>query len=151
MDCERYRLMISKELDGELAPTLRAELEEHLSVCPDCMRYYELVKETNLMYERKADIEPPATLLPSIIAATTGRRKEAALWRGWLKAGAVAASIALIVLGASIGGKLADLYLAPDSEQVAIEETLGLDYLGDTPPGSVGYALFASSGGDENE
>jgi len=151
MDCERYRLMISKELDGELSSTEKTELREHLSVCPDCMRFYELARGTNLMYERMPEVEPPPTLLPSIIAATTGRGREGFALPRWLKAAAVAASVALMVLGANIGWKLADLYLAPNGEQVAVDETFGLDYLSDTPPGSLGYALLASSGGDEND
>jgi len=151
MDCGRYRLMISKELDGELNPSEEAELREHLSVCPDCMRFYRLVNGVDLVYQKMPDVEPPPHLLPSIIAATTGGERVEAGWPRWLKVAAVAASAAIAVLGANIGWKLADLYMPRGIESVAVEETFGLDYLSDTPPGSVGYALLSSSGGDGSE
>ena len=36
MSCERFQALLSPYLDGELAPTERAEVDAHLAACPEC-------------------------------------------------------------------------------------------------------------------
>jgi len=151
MDCERYRVMISKKLDGELGQEEQVELERHLAQCSDCSRFYELASEMVTAHKAMPEVEPSPVLLPSIISATTAREDEGFSLSRWLRVAVTAASIATVLLGFVVGERLAKLYIAPENNTVAIEETLGLDYLSDSPPGSVGYALIASSGGGQNE
>jgi len=118
----------------------------------DCERYrYELASEMVTAHKAMPEAEPSPALLPSIISATTAREDKGFSLSRWLKVAVTAASVATVLLGFMVGERLAKLYITPEDKTVAIEETLGLDYLSDNPPGSVGYALMTSSGGDQDE
>src|SRR4051794_14586943 len=41
LDCQRVHHLLSDHLDGTLAPTVSAEVEEHLSACDDCRTSFE--------------------------------------------------------------------------------------------------------------
>ncbi|OQX84206.1 MAG: hypothetical protein B6D63_05100 [Candidatus Latescibacteria bacterium 4484_7] len=149
MDCERFRRMISKKLDGELSRDDELLLSKHLEVCPDCSRFFALTEQSNELYRGMAEVEVPGTILPAIIAETTAKERTNVFLPRWLKVAVAAASIVTVLAGIDIGKRLVDTYTS--SDQVTLQETLGLDYLSENPPGSLGNALLASSGGGQDE
>jgi predicted anti-sigma-YlaC factor YlaD len=148
MDCRKFRTMISRELDGALDGAGRGELDAHLAVCEACRRFRELSLAGLSAHRSARDAEPPASLLPSILAAVevAPRRR----WTGgWLRLAVPAAAAAAVVFGVWIGGLMRETY-AP---AVAGSQTdvLELTYLDEYPPGSMGEILMASNGGGEDE
>jgi RNA polymerase sigma-70 factor (ECF subfamily) len=45
-DCDRVFALLSEYLDQELAPTSCAELEAHLSGCPECVEFVRSLKRS---------------------------------------------------------------------------------------------------------
>ncbi|OGJ89198.1 MAG: hypothetical protein A2487_02130 [Candidatus Raymondbacteria bacterium RifOxyC12_full_50_8] len=39
--CEQFRIMISRDIDGDLSPSEMALLQEHLVLCPECWNIHE--------------------------------------------------------------------------------------------------------------
>ena len=46
MSCRDFAEFLLSYVDGELAPTVRAEFDAHLAACPDCVRYLEQYVDT---------------------------------------------------------------------------------------------------------
>lgn len=147
MDCDGFRKMISKELDGELADADRAALERHISGCDDCRAFREILGETVSMHRALADVSPPPSIVPAVMAAI--EKPEKAWWvRGWLKV-AVPAAALIVLLGLQAGGFMMEVFFPePQGDDVAIIE---LEYLGEYPPDSVGDVLITAMEGGENE
>jgi anti-sigma factor RsiW len=147
MDCDGFRRMISRRLDGELGDAELERLERHLEVCDACRRCLESFGETVSVHERLIEMPPPPSIVPAVMAAI--EEPEPAWWvRGWLKV-AVPAAALIILLGVQVGGFLTDTFSpSQQGEEVAV---IGLDYLEEYPPGSFGDVLVMASEGDGDE
>lgn len=103
MDCEQALEAISAALDGELPPAGRAQLEEHLSVCPSCRALAEDFRVLSLALEQTEQAPPPelAAGVMARVNGTTpisaGRRKNPRRWLG------LAAMLALVICAGGLG------------------------------------------------
>lgn len=148
MECEKCRRMISRELDGAAAAFEKAEVERHIASCNSCASFLRTSRAAFAVHRSFAEVAPPISLLPSILAAVEARPK-AGFIPGRLRFAMSAAAIAAAVLGFWIGGMVHESYV-PKSTASA-EDILGLDYLDEYPPGSFGNILMASNRGGEDE
>jgi anti-sigma factor RsiW len=148
MDCRKFRTMVSRELDGALDGAGRGELDAHLASCEACRRFKELSAAGLSAHRSMRDAEPPASLLPSILAAVevAPRRR----WMsGWLRVGLPAAAAAAAVVGGWVGGLMRETYVPAGAGNQT--DVLELTYLDEYPPGSMGDILMASNGGGGDE
>ncbi|UCF05710.1 MAG: zf-HC2 domain-containing protein [bacterium] len=148
MDCDGFRKMISRRLDGELGDAELEKLERHLKVCDACRRCLESFGETVSIHKSLIEVSPPPSIVPSVMAAI--EEPEPAWWvRGWLKV-AVPAAALIVLLGLQVGGFLTETFVPPQQgDEVAVIE---LEYLDEYPPGSFGDVLvMASEGGGDEE
>lgn len=103
MGCEQALEAISAALDGELSPAERAELEAHLSGCPDCRALAEDLRVLTAALDRTEAAPPPglaAGVMERVAAVTpisAGRRKSDRRWLG------LAAMLALVICAGGIG------------------------------------------------
>jgi anti-sigma factor RsiW len=148
MDCREFRKIVSRDIDGAIDASERERLERHLGLCPQCLRFREAVLAGSSIHRGIAELSPPPTLIPAIMAAVAARR-EKGWFRGWLRVAVPAAAAAVVVLGIWIGGLLAS-HVSP-RYAYSRTDVLELGYLDEFPPGSVGEILMASSGGGDNE
>ncbi len=149
MDCSNYRTMISRELDGEIEREEREALDRHVETCPDCREFRAALIETFTIHRQLGEVEPPATILPAVLAEV--ERPERVGWfRGWLRVAVPAAAALVMLLGFQIGDLLTETLASGDMNEQA--EVLELDYLDEYPPGSLGDALaLAVEGGEDDE
>lgn len=148
MDCRKFRVMVSRELDGALDGAGRADLESHLASCAGCRRFRDISLAGLSMHRSMREADPPLSLLPSILAAVeVGPRWE---WmRGWLRVAVPAAAAAAVVAGVWIGGLMRESYAPASAGSQA--DVLELTYLDEYPPGSMGDILMTSNGGGGDE
>ena len=67
-ECERYQLLTSQLLDGELTEAEEAELRAHMATCPDCAAMYDAFAEVSEALKAEAAAEPlPAALHEGIM------------------------------------------------------------------------------------
>jgi anti-sigma factor RsiW len=66
MDCEKYKEMISAQMDGELPPDEEAILDHHLKECGDCSDFQEKLAELQSLSVRR-NIEPFPSELEAVI------------------------------------------------------------------------------------
>ncbi|MDD4857931.1 MAG: zf-HC2 domain-containing protein [Candidatus Krumholzibacteria bacterium] len=150
MECRKFRRMISRRLDGAIDSAALEELESHLASCEKCRRFEKLSLSGLSMHRTARELDPPPSLLPSILEAVEARRREG--WVGeWLRFAVPAATAAAVVLGVWIGGLIRESYVSKVTQNQT--DVLELKYLDEYPPGSFGYILMASSegGGDGQE
>ena len=149
MDCRRYRTIASRELDGECGDDERFELARHIDSCAACRAFRELAREAASLHRASPEIDPSPRLVASILREAGGTR--AFSWkRRWLALAVPAASAAVFVLGFWVGSLMHEQYGGVGVSTTASEvDGLGLEYLDESPPGSVGNVLAASyEGGD---
>lgn len=107
MNCREARSRIDEDLDGELAPSERAELEAHLRACARCRREAEglraLLAEAAALPAR---VPPERDLWPEIRAEIRRRkvvRLEPRAARAWpRRAALVAAAVALVAISSTL-------------------------------------------------
>lgn len=58
--CQEMLGQISDYIDGDLEAALCAELEDHLSGCPDCRVMVDTVRKTITLYRSQAPTDLPA-------------------------------------------------------------------------------------------
>jgi anti-sigma factor RsiW len=81
MDCEKYKEMISTQMDGELPPDEEAILDRHLKECPDCRDFQAKLAELQSLSVRRK-IEPfPSELEAEIL----GKMRKSQSRRGFIK------------------------------------------------------------------
>lgn len=101
--CERYELLISAFLDGELSEAERADLAEHLAVCPDCQRYFDDLVAIHDAFGREEDVSAPEGFAEGVMARVRETRqqeeKKILLFPHWRRWAALAACCAFAVLG----------------------------------------------------
>lgn len=107
--CEKYWILLSAGLDGELSSEEERELEEHLRACPACRALSEELSGIHTAMSGPA-AEAPAQLLENVMAAVRAEgasplpfsreqeKKKSHLkrWKSW---GGMAAVIAIVLLG----------------------------------------------------
>ena len=98
-DCEKYIEMMSAMIDGELSQEQEAELHAHIEQCADCGKVYEAFKGiSGALSEELAT--PPEALVKGVMYKI-GVQKRASRRFSFGKFTALAACLALILLGAS--------------------------------------------------
>lgn len=103
--CERARAALSARLDGELDASASRELDRHLEGCPDCR-----AQERDLRWLRRSlRVQPLEQEVPDLTEAIMARvvplptaAKKREVWLPRLRTAAVAAVVAVVVVGASI-------------------------------------------------
>lgn len=85
-DCEQTRAQMLELLDGELAPSTRAELDAHVKGCPECRAELAALESTRAMarHALAADVPPPrarAAILQAAAAAVAARKPATAAAR----------------------------------------------------------------------
>jgi anti-sigma factor RsiW len=79
MTCRELAEFIMAYLDGELSAPQRAEFEQHMSVCPPCVRYLDSYRKTVAASRSLANVNPPEPvdipddLVKAILAAREKR------------------------------------------------------------------------------
>ncbi len=65
--CTDQRGLLSAAIDGELTPTERATLDEHLRSCPSCRVALAMERETKALIQRRAPrVSAPPELVDAI-------------------------------------------------------------------------------------
>ncbi|MCY1137296.1 zf-HC2 domain-containing protein [Actinoplanes sp. Pm04-4] len=83
MACERWREMLSAQLDGEDDPADRPAVEAHLAGCAGCREWLDRAASVNRL--TSTSMATPPDLSAAILAALPGKRDEpapAGRWRG---------------------------------------------------------------------
>lgn len=75
--CAEMAGRIADALDGTSSPAALGEVRSHLAACRDCERLYGLARRGKDWLDGVEDVEPPATLVHNILAATTFARAAA--------------------------------------------------------------------------
>ncbi|MFI7543727.1 zf-HC2 domain-containing protein [Actinoplanes sp. NPDC049599] len=106
MACERWRELVSAQLDGEDDPADRPRVEEHLSGCAGCREWLERAAAVNRLTRTGLVSDVPdlsAAILAALpVAPAPGRRR---LGSGPLYVGLAAVGAVQLILGlAQIGG-----------------------------------------------
>ncbi|MEV6487473.1 zf-HC2 domain-containing protein [Actinoplanes sp. NPDC051633] len=103
MACERWREMLSAQLDGEDDPADRPLVDEHLAGCADCRAWLDRAATVNRLI-RTAPVTPVPDLTAAILAAVP-ERKPPLLTRGRLYVGLAAVGAVQLILGLTqVGG-----------------------------------------------
>ena len=77
LTCKELVELVTEYLEESLSPSVRAQFEEHLAVCPGCATYLEQMRQTiRAMGELTEDSLEPET-----------REKLLALFRNWKRFG----------------------------------------------------------------
>jgi hypothetical protein len=140
--------MVSRELDGALDGAGREDLDTHLASCAGCRRFRDLSRAGLSVHSSVTEVDPPSSLLPSILAAVeVGPRRG---WmHGWLRVAVPTAAAAAVVFGVWIGGFMHESYAPARTGNQT--DVLELTYLDEYPPGSLGDILMTSNGGGGDE
>ena len=150
MKCSDVRKEISKELDGVLDKEQLSVLAGHLESCEACREFRAALTQLHSLHLTAEELDPPMSLLPSIMDAVEERGAGPAWTRGWLRFALPAAASVVLFLGILAGGILTDMLLPSNGTDAA--EVFGFEYLEEHPPGSVGELMLAGvEGGVEDE
>ena len=61
-DCSRLMELLAEYLDGRLPPERRAELEQHLSGCPECVGFVRTFRSTVSLLQSLSEDDLPEEL-----------------------------------------------------------------------------------------
>ena len=116
MDCSDFQRLLSREIDGEIDPSRRIELETHLERCENCRRAREALRQTYELHSGLGEMEPPRTLVPDVMAVIEGSQRRSR-FTGFTRAAAPFAAAVVLILGIYAGMFLAELYEAPSVDR----------------------------------
>ncbi len=103
-NCEKYQIMISQYIDGELSAEQEAELRTHVSSCPDCADVFRAFSGVSSVFDREI-IEAPEELVSGVMfKIRMQNEKKKKRGGGVWKALTAAACIALVAFGAYYSG-----------------------------------------------
>jgi hypothetical protein len=74
MNCDNVWDLLSVYADGETSLEETAMVDTHIAVCCDCARDLAFMRNTSVVLSETPEVEPPATLRASILAATVDRK-----------------------------------------------------------------------------
>lgn len=103
--CEEYELLISAFIDGELAEGERAELMDHMALCPVCQRYFDDQIALHDALSGLEDVPAPAELAGRVMERVRSTPQDRPIQKKvrplprWGRWAALAACCALVVLG----------------------------------------------------
>jgi anti-sigma factor RsiW len=100
MDCSRARELFSEHLDGNLDPSLRGELHDHLVTCRACAALRAAFGEVVDALRTAPELPVPLGLVDRVIEATRRLGKPRVGFRppampGWMQAAAAVVAVAL--------------------------------------------------------
>ena len=76
MTCRDLAGFLLEYVEGELAPDARQRFDEHIAICPDCVRYLqhytETVKAGRLAMAEELPVDVPEALVSAILRARQG-------------------------------------------------------------------------------
>ncbi len=98
MDCQQALEAISADLDGELTPAERAQLEDHLARCPHCRALREELAALHAACPAALEAEAPPELRQAVLSHLPPRRAGRTGAVRWLRWGAMAAAAAVALL-----------------------------------------------------
>jgi anti-sigma factor RsiW len=87
MNCAEIELFICDYVDGTLPAAQKAEVEQHLAVCPACAELARDSAAAVTFMQSAADVEPPPELITKILFdAPWAKEKQKSKPREWLRA-----------------------------------------------------------------
>jgi len=102
MRCERYRQMMSEQLDGGLSAGEQGKLNAHLEECDTCQAAWERMRAVDQLFRGAAMVEAPVRLRVDVMERLGGEtRRRNLVWGGIglaLGSGVVTALLILPVL-----------------------------------------------------
>jgi predicted anti-sigma-YlaC factor YlaD len=107
MACERWRELISAQLDGEDDPADRPRVDDHLAGCADCRRWLDQAAMVNRLTRTSAARPVPdltETIMAAVPAATPRRGSPVRLYLGLAFVGAVQLILGLSQVGGGASG-----------------------------------------------
>lgn len=136
MSCHAFHRKISPWLDGELDDTEIQGLKDHLSVCPDCQRFYQVSLTVNAGMRSRAHILPAAALAEKVEDFALGKTP------GWFARGfpiwlqVPVAAMLLIVsigIGSLSGSRLSAALMNPGTDDslvfVSVKDDVSIEDL----------------------
>jgi hypothetical protein len=72
LECTEFEALLSEALDGQLSGPGKDRFEAHRRVCPVCGQLFAEAQAGQQWLHSVGEVEPPATLVHNILAATTG-------------------------------------------------------------------------------
>lgn len=119
-ECEQYQEMIGALLDGELSQQERAALRAHVAVCPACRAMLEAFEAISGAMQEEI-VQPPEDFTQKVMERVVAAERRAKQPRPrWQRALALAACLALVVIGVTPWLPRASSVKAPDVPQTAI-------------------------------
>lgn len=124
MNCSYFRTHIDRLFDSQTPENERTEMLRHISVCPECARYYRQVKSAAESAAPQCEVRAPASLKARILAAAAQstsapeqtpslpaalRKKRPARWLRPLAAAAACILLAVLLINP---GRQARVYAA---------------------------------------
>ncbi|MEF8787448.1 MAG: zf-HC2 domain-containing protein [Planctomycetota bacterium] len=147
MECKKLRHKVDRYLRGELPSGATDEIERHLERCPDCRAALENARELENVF-RQVSTPPVPDDFADEVSRRAAERTEKILgplptWRNlsdpW-KAAVAASLVVGLAMGFILGGPSQRSRPGDEPEMV---ETTGLDYLSDSPRGSINRAFVS--------
>ncbi|MET8147923.1 zf-HC2 domain-containing protein [Actinoplanes sp. NPDC049668] len=114
MACERWREMLSAQLDGEDDPADRDRVDEHLSGCAGCREWLERAAAVNRLTSTGlvADVPDLSAAIVAALPPAPGRRRGRLLAAGPLYVALAAVGAVQLILGlAQVGGGASSLHV----------------------------------------
>jgi len=75
--CREFADFVVDYFDGQLADAARARIDEHLTLCPDCVQYLRQYRDTVHAGRTAFDDERPAAIPDDLVRAILDARKSA--------------------------------------------------------------------------
>jgi anti-sigma factor RsiW len=75
--CREFADFVMDYFDGQLAEATRVRFDEHLAICPDCVRYLRHYRDTVRASRSAFEDERPAAIPADLMKAILDARKPA--------------------------------------------------------------------------
>ncbi len=108
MNCDAFRVLITREIDGVLDGTGRGALDSHVAACPACARERTAQGRIHEAFSQLRDVDVPAGLAERIAERAAAAPAPLLRFPRWQSLAPIAASIlALCMLSGWLGHRLA--------------------------------------------
>lgn len=154
MNCRETRHKLDRYLRGELPGEVADEVKTHLEGCPDCRGALDTARELAEVFHR-ASTPPTPEGFASDLRELAAEREETILgplpaWRT-LSTPWRAAVAASLVVGLALGIIMGSGPENPAGQEVEAAQAPGLDYLSDSPRGSINRAFVSMVSDSQGE
>ena len=75
MNCDKYKELISAQLDGEISAEEEKELNEHMAKCSDCSDFAASLKDIIELSAKRNNVSMPIDLEQSILGKTAKKKR----------------------------------------------------------------------------